>query len=215
VFECNNVYNSFKLGCFMGVIQNSIGLRWEIVLNERYPDLISTSGDERVPDFYHPSGFWVEAKAGNIAWGGRIKQYQLNQVSDFKDPVVYAFGMHNFDNAMARLRQMTERGRQACLQREMDFVETYFISGEIVRGILERDTKVSEKGMKYCMVKPSTLRNVIFDRVFRRDGVQMQSSADYYGFSREDYIIDMEEGVGYVLHSEKEGEVFDFLKRNP
>ncbi len=138
----------------MGTIQNSIGLRWEKVLHENYPDLLSTVGDRNVPDFYHPLGFWIEAKAGNIGWGGRIKQYQLDQIADFKEPVIYAFGMHDLDDTLERVKQKTERGKQKYLEKNMSFVETYFISSQIVKQILEKETGVSERGKIYCMVKP-------------------------------------------------------------
>ena len=198
----------------MSIAQDSIGLRWENILQERYPSLISTRHEDNVPDFYHPSGFWIEAKAGNVRWGGRLKWKQLAQVKDFSDPTVYAFGMHNFNDAEARLTQKNEGWRQRCLEKNMDIVENYFISSEVVRGILEADTKVSGNGMRYCMVKPCTLRNIIFDRTFSRDNKRIESSADYYGFERGDYYIDMEEGVGYVLNLGREEKVIDFFRQN-
>jgi hypothetical protein len=198
----------------VGIVQNSIGFRWEKILHDKFPDLMYTSGDNNVPDFYHPSGFWVEAKAGNIRWGGRIKQYQLDQIRDFNKPVVYAFGMHNFDNAIKRLGQKTERGRQNYLKKNMSISETYFISSDIIRGILDHDSKVSEKGMRYCMVKPSALRNVILDRPFKRQGVRIESSAEYYGFNRDNYYIYMSSGRGCILHKDIESQIIDFLRQN-
>lgn len=195
----------------MSLIQTSIGLRWERILHERYPALQSTVGDENVPDFYHPSGFWIEAKAGNVLWGGRIKEYQLDQISEFERPVVYAFGMHNLNDAMRRVRQKTERGRQRYLERHMDIVETYFISSRIMERVFRMETRTSKKGITYCMVKPSLLRNIILDREFSRMGESIQSSEDFYGFRREEYSIGIDNGVGHVLHGEREKEARDFL----
>ena len=69
----------------------------------------------------------------------------------------------------------------------MSFPETYFISSEIVKHILKKETRVSKKGQAYCMVKPSTLRNIIFERDFKRMGKPIHSSADFYGFDRNQY----------------------------
>ena len=192
----------------MGLVQNSIGLRWETVLNERYPELESTSGDLNVPDFHHPSGFWVEAKAGNRLWGGRVKEFQFEQESELDEPVVYAFGMHNLDEATRRLKQKTERGRQRFLEQNMAFVETYFVSGEIVKKLFEREKRVSAKmGLVYCMVKPSTLRNILLDRAFHRFGKQITSSSNYYEFNRAKYRIGFDGKVGYILDKRTDGSV--------
>ena len=196
----------------MGIAGNSTVLRWENIVQESYLELISTRRDPNVPDFYHPSGFWFEAKCGNIGWGGRIKKNQLRQIKDFEDPVVYGFGLHDFDEATKRLMQATEGWRQRCLIKNMGIVEAYFISSEIVNRILEKETKVPKKPSwgrdengrmvfkrwPYCMVKRSTLQNIIFDKDFGRGRRRIKSSADYYGFDRKDYIIEMGGGIGYV-----------------
>ena len=145
----------------MSNVQKAIGQRWEDILQEKYPELISTAGDVRVPDFYHPSGFWIEAKSGKIEWGCRIKKYQLDQIADLKDPIVYAFGMHNLEQANKKVNQKTDLGRKRYLERNMAILETYFISGNIVNEIFEKDQKSSEKGLVYCMVKPCSLRNIM------------------------------------------------------
>jgi hypothetical protein len=220
----------------MGVVQSSIGLRWENILQEEYKDSRSTAGDDRVPDFHHPSGFWIEAKVGNVGWGCRLKQYQLDQIGNLKEPVVYGLGMHNFDKARKRLKQKTEWGRQRNLERNMEIVEAYFVSGEIVKKFFEKEVKVSGRGqlcwqwkvgnkwitnfdpgsMKYCMVKSSALRNIIFDRPFRRMDKRIKSSAEYYNFNRDDFIIDVEDGFGYILHTKREAGVYEYLKKgNP
>jgi len=198
----------------MGIVQDSIGLRWERILQERYPALESTSGDKNVPDFYHPSGFWIEAKAGNVLWGGRIKEYQLDQIKDFQEPVVYAFGMHNLHDAIKRLNQRTERGRQNYLERNMGIVETYFISSEIMKMVFRMEKRTSKKGLVYCMVKPSLMRNIILDRGFSRFGSRIESSEEYYGFSRDDYLVDIQDNIGYVLHAEKEKKAIGLLLGN-
>ncbi|MBS3079090.1 hypothetical protein J4218_03140 [Candidatus Pacearchaeota archaeon] len=195
----------------MGVVQNSIGLRWERILQERYPVLQSTAGDENVPDFYHPSGFWIEAKAGNVLWGGRIKEYQLAQIKGFQEPVVYAFGMHNLHDAIRRLNQRTELGRQRYLEKHMDIVETYFISSRIMHQVFNMEKRTSKKGLVYCMVKPSLIRNIILDRSFTRMGESIQSAEEYYGFNRGEYSIGMNNGVGYVLYADSERKVISLV----
>ena len=195
----------------MGIVQNSIGLRFENYLSEESADIIWTAGDSNVPDFHHPSGFWIEAKTGNVRWGGRLHEYQM-KYNNFREPLVYAFGMHNFDDARARLHQTTEGWRQRCLKKNMEIVELYFVSGDVVNGILRKDEKISAKGMAYTMVKPSTLRNIILDRPFRRGKKKILSSADYYGFERKDYSVKDSGFLQYFLNSEKECPVVDFLE---
>ena len=95
----------------------------------------------------------------------------------------------------------------------MEIVELYFISGKIVKGILERDTKISARGLRYCMVKPSTLRNILLDRAFRRNGKRIFSSADYYGFNRERFVANSEDPIRYFLNKEKEPAVIDFVRK--
>ena len=198
-----------------GTIQDSIGFRFENYLQETYPDLIWTARNSNVPDFYHPSGFWIEAKAGNVRWGGRIKRYQMSY-NDLEDPLTYAFGMHNFDRAKQRLYHTKEGWRQRCLRRHMEIIELYFVSGDIVNKVLVRDEKISKKkGKPYTMVKPSTLRNIILERKFRRGDDIIDSAEDYYGFDRRNYSVKDSGPVQYFLHSEKEQAVIDFLGDNP
>ena len=97
-------------------------------------------------------------------------------------------------------------------EKNMEIVELYFVSGDVVNGILRKDEKISAKGMAYTMVKPSTLRNIILDRPFRRDKKKILSSADYYGFERKDYSVKDSGFLQYFLNSEKERPVVDFLE---
>ncbi len=199
----------------MGFVQDSIGLKWERELELRYPSLERKS-DNNVPDFYHQAGFWVEAKAGNKLWGGRVKDYQFEQEAILFEPVIYAFGMHDLDDATGLVVQTTEDDRQRFLDRNLNFVEIYLISGVIVHKINEREKRVSKKaGEVYCMVKPSLLRNILLDRNFTRFGQRINSSAKYYGFRRRDYEIGINVGknsnVSFMLHKTWEKSAIDEL----
>lgn len=190
----------------MGAISQSIGLRWEKVLHEQFPELVSTVNDLNVPDFYHNSGFWVEAKVGNQQWGPRIKEYQIECFMDFPEPIIYAFGFHNFDNAFQRLTQRTERGRQKCLEAEMSFVERVLVDKEIVEKIWRKESKWNEREtIQYCMIKGSLLRNIFLDRPFKRQGTNVDSSEEFYGFRREDFFIVHPSVGSYGLMLRREG----------
>lgn len=196
----------------MGVIQDCIGKRWERVFHRRYPEFDSRCDDERGPDFYHPDGFWVEAKAGNRLWGGRIKPAQLEFMGSLDNPVVYAFGMHNLDDIFKKLRKKTEAEIKEYLRKNMQFVEVYFVSGDVVNMMFQKEKRESEKeGLVYCMIKPSMLRNIILDRPFCRFDEEIPSSENYYGFSRGDYKIGFRDGVGYILHKRKEAKAVKVL----
>lgn len=185
----------------MGLVQESIGLRWEEVLKTRFPQLIQSDVRSDLPDFYHPEGFWIEAKAGNRLWGGRVKSYQFEQVSRLDEPVVYAFGMHDLDNALRRVSQKTERGRQRYLSRHLRFVEIYFVSGKLLQKVHDKEKRISRKeGLEYCMIKPSILRNILQDRAFSRFGTQIGSAEAYYGFDRSQYVRLFEGNTGLILH---------------
>jgi hypothetical protein len=197
----------------MKTIFDSIGDRWEDVLEDSFPSLErNESEDQRLPDFYHPDGFYIEAKAGNRLWGGRVKPAQLDHAKKLDRPVIYAFGMHDLDNAKQVLNQDTEEKRKDFLEKNMHFVEVYFISGSLVRKIFVKERRLSKKeGLVYCMIKPSTLRNIILDRKFKRFGEDVQSSSKYYGFNRRDYEIGFEDGLGFILHKGREREAINSL----
>lgn len=189
----------------VGTVFDSIGKRWEKLFHRRYPEMVSRCKDQNGPDFEHPSGFYVETKAGNRLWGVRLKPDQLDYMETLDHPVIYACGMHNMDNALRLVRQETERARQRFLQRNMNIVEVYFVSGEIVRSMFEREQRTSAKeGLVYCMLKPSMLRNVLLDRPFSRFDEKINDSADYYGFDRADYMMGYDGKVGYILNKRDE-----------
>lgn len=190
----------------MGTISQSIGLRWENFFHEQFPELVSTVNNLNVPDFYHPSGFWVEAKVGNQQWGPRIKEYQIQGFRDFQEPVIYALGFHNFDKAHQRLTQRTEKGRQKCLEYEMSFVERVLVDKEIVEKIWQKESKWNEQQtIQYCMIKGSLLRNILLDRPFKRQGIPVNSSSEFYGFKREDFFMVQPSVGSYGAILKKEG----------
>jgi len=201
----------------MSKVSDSIGLKFERFLDGRFPDLSDTGNSLLVPDFYHPiHGFWLEAKVGNILWGSRIKEYQIDAFSKIKAPVVYALGVHEFHDAYKRLRQKTERGRQAYLDRHMDIPQVCFITNGFMKLLWKKEKRVSVKrGLTYCMIKNSTLNNVFLNREFKRHN-QTALPESYYGFSYDDYDFfeTIDDGMHWrgILDPKKDRGFAEFLR---
>jgi hypothetical protein len=178
----------------MSIQGDSIGHRFENFLLERFPELVFTGTDSSVPDFHHPNlDFWIEAKVGNKRWGPRPHEKQSEDFREF-DSVVYALGYHNLDSALKRVTQKTEKRRQTYLEKHMEIVQVCFMTDSMLRLLLEKETKESEKSRKghltrnnfYCQVKNGILNNLFERREFERDGRKVEPES-YYGFSYSDY----------------------------
>ena len=168
----------------------SIGLKWERELKRIFPELVSIGEDPVVPDFYHPpTDSWIEAKTGNIRWGVRLKEYQIQGFKKFRRPVVYALGLHNFSDAMNRLFQRREADRQRFLDEHMEILKVCFVTQEMMEKLWEKERRVNQKGtIDYCTIKDGCLNNLFFGREFKRFG-QTVYPESYYGFSYGDYLF--------------------------
>lgn len=64
-------------------VREIIGKCFEEFFHSKFPDMIDCTQNKNTPDFYHPSGFWVEAKGG-IKNGAvelkKIKFYHLENL---------------------------------------------------------------------------------------------------------------------------------------
>ena len=208
----------FEIFMSEGGVKKSIGNKFERYLGDRFPDLRSTSDDSRVPDFWNPyHEFWIEAKAGNIEWGTRMKGYQINENRGFDDSTIYALGFHNLDDANKRVTQKTERGRQAYLDRHLRFQQVNFITQSLMERLWKKETRTSKKkSEKYCMMKESTLNNVFQNRWFSRFGVVI-SPEQYYGFSYQEYVAFVDPHLKpfwrAILDPEKDKGFIDFMRK--
>ena len=201
----------------MSKVTESIGLNFERFLLSNFEGMISTSSNPNAPDMYSPNEqFWIEAKCGNVLWGPRIKDYQINNFKYVGGPIVYALGYHNFDDAIKRLTHKTERGRQKCLDKNLNYLHVCFLSKEVIDSVWSLERKFSKKNSyPYCMVKRSTLNNIFLDRTFKRHGAPISSAEKYYGFSKKDFLFDLFENknkinFGFMINR-SEKEIFDFL----
>jgi hypothetical protein len=188
----------------MSKVTDSIGLKFERFIKEKFPELISLGDDKNGPDFYHPElKFWIEAKTGNILWGQRIKEEQILQLERFGEPVIYALGFHNFHDANKRLIQKTEKGRQKFLDKNLQILDTYFISSDLIRKIWEKESRVSKKTAEtYCMVKKGIVNNLITNRSFERQEKSIKSAEIFYEYNQENFIINADlnkDNINYGL----------------
>ncbi len=172
-----------------------IGDIFEEHFHSLFPELIDFTGSEDVvPDFYHPSGFWVEAKAGYWEWGCRPKKKQVDAhseiLSKLGEPVIHALGIHDFYGSMS-LPQKTDWGKKRYLKEHMNFTSITFVGQEIMEGVLGRGQKLNGNGtIEYCMLKPSMLRNILLDRKgFSFNKIRADSADKFFGFNRGDYTF--------------------------
>jgi hypothetical protein len=202
----------------MSKVTGSIGLKFERFLGEKFPELISTHDNKDGPDFYYPSlNFWIEAKAGNILWGQRIKEEQINQLDKFEEPVIYALGFHNFYDANKRLTQKTEKERQNFLDKNLQVLQVYFVAGDLIKKIWEKENRISESGIhKYCMVKKGVINNLITNRSFKRKEIPIASAEEFYGYNQEDFTIDVnldKDNTNYGVILKKENtSIINYIK---
>ncbi len=204
--------------CVMDV-KEIIGRQFEEFFHYQFPEMVDCTKELNVPDFYHPSGFWVETKVGYKGWGCRVKKYQIDASEEFSAPVVHALGMHNFYGAMS-LPQQTEWGKRRYLEQKMDFTSISIVSGGLMKGIWNKEARLNGRcSIRYCMVKPSLLRNIFLDRSFSRNDVRIESSGEFYGFDRQDYsfmgeITEGKSPLSYclMLHKEKDAVISDYFE---
>jgi hypothetical protein len=191
-----------------------IGSEFERFFSQSFPGFINTTADRNVPDFYNLDGnFWVETKVGNLRWGPRIQQYQIKQFKTLKEPVVYALGFHNFDNARLKLTGKTPRQQRTLLERDMQFESVVFMNNKLVSAIWDKDARTSKKEKEtYLTLKLSMIRNIVLNRPFKRFGENIVSSADYYGFIHSDFSMVEGPCIGKVLHRQEDSRVLRYLE---
>jgi hypothetical protein len=200
----------------MEQIFDSIGTRFENFIQENFPGLENTTKDIRVPDFFHPSGLWIEVKIGNQLWGPRIKEYQIERFKRLKEPLIYALGLHDFDRAKERLEDFDSKERQEILEREMNINEVYLVSQEIVEKVWNKESRINDRRtMVYCMVKRAMFRNIIRERKFRKGGKLIESAQNFYGFNRKDYLMHEPTNGdiwGSILHKRNDSRAIGILE---
>lgn len=176
----------------MSKVTNSIGLKFERFLEEKFSELISTKNDKNLPDFYHPElNFWIEAKVGNILWGPRIKDYQVERFDNLDKPVIYALGFHNFHDAHKNLKQATEKSRQKFLDKKLLIMDVYFIENSLIKKIWEKEGRVNAKGTSsYCMIKKGVIKNIITNRTFKRHEQNISCAEAFYEYNKDDFLIE-------------------------
>jgi hypothetical protein len=202
----------------MPTVNDSIGTRFENIVQNNFTGFIRYNSSGILPDFFG-DGFWLEAKVGNVKFGTRLKEYQIVNFSGLEEPVVYAIGFHDFDNAGKRLVQKTEEGRQRLLEREMNLVGVYFVTSQVINGIWEGESRVSKKGgLVYGLCKRRFLESVINGTSFTREGVQL-TAEEHYGVNRNELALQspidvgLEFPVGWILHRKTDESVIGYLIR--
>jgi len=204
----------------MTIVTRSIGLKFERFLIDKFSSLEDNTPNRKVPDFYcSKERFWIEAKAGNILWGPRLKEYQvIGYTEDLNEHVYHFLGFHNFDRAYNRLVQKTERGRQTYLDKNLDFLEIDIVNPQILKRLYLKERRINEKGsINYCTLKKSVFNNIFENREFKRSG-KLFLPEGYYDFSREDYSFFEENISGVVFRGilRREGDegIKSFLRDN-
>jgi hypothetical protein len=200
----------------MPTINDSMGTRFEDIVQENFPGFTRHNTLGALPDFFG-NGFWLEAKVGNIVFGTRLKEYQIVSFSGLEEPVVYAIGFHDFDNAGKRLVQKTDEGRQRLLEREMNLVGVYFVTSEVINGIWAGESRVSKKGgLVYGLCKRRFLERVIDGASFVREGRRL-TAEEYYGINRDELALQapisagLQFSVGWILNERTDEPVIDYL----
>ncbi len=206
---------------FMTDISTGIGARFESCFQAYFPGFESHVDDgKHVPDFHNSlEGFWVETKVGNKRWGPDLKHYQKDRFRDVEEPVVYCLGLHNFDDATIRLAGKTNGQIRRILKRNMKILEVYLITQDVVNAVIDRETRVSEKGRKYCTMKRPIFRSILSGKPFKRFGEPIISAESYYGYDKNNLKIYRDCDIkqtqvpikGIVLDREKDEAVLEYL----
>lgn len=212
---------------FKGGISQAIGYQFEKFINARIRGLEKINSGGRNPDFYCEEGnFWIEAKVGNHRWGPRIKKYQIENFSDITEPVIYALGFHDFNNAQAILKGKTPGRMRQILGRHMGIMKVNFVSGDLVKKLWKLDHRISEKeGTEYFMAKQSVFHNIWDRRPFSRFKKRIPSAEKYYGFSWDDFHMrkwDTDKCImtpknevinyGFMIHREDENNAIKYFE---
>jgi hypothetical protein len=169
----------------MADITGNIGRRFERYFQSHFPGFESHTNDGRnVPDFYNRDGnFWVEAKVGNRRWGPDLKHYQRDSFGDMGRPIVFCFGLHDFDDALERLTGKSDEEMRQILGHNMRIEEIFFVTRGVVDAVLAKETRVSATtGRVYCTIKRPIIRNIFSGESFRRFGEKVDSAQIYYGY---------------------------------
>lgn len=200
----------------MPTINDSIGNRFEEIFLSTFPGFERKYDLPVLPDFFG-NGFWIEAKVGNQDFGARLKEYQLVGFDGLNEPVVYAIGFHDFDNAGKRLTHPTEEGRQRFLRRHMNLVSMYFVSSQVINGIWGGESRLNKKGtIVYGLCKPRFLERVIDGGDFRRGG-EILNAGTHYCINRDEFALQSPSNVGlnfpigWILHEKQDEIVIDYL----
>lgn len=172
-------------------IGDLIGERFEDFFMEHFPGFedrrINKRNESNVPDFYNPQfGFWVETKVGNLLWGVRLKEYQMQSFGKFQEPVVYCLGLHNFNHAQKKLWEKCTNTRKKILQKEMGILEVYFLTQEVIRAVWNADKRLNDKStIEYCTMKRHTIQDILLNRKCKRQGIKIEHAREYYGLGEE------------------------------
>jgi hypothetical protein len=171
----------------MPSIQTLIGERFEKFLMEKYPSLKYTKDKENViPDFYHPL-FYAEAKTHCHLHGfaAHLKTYQIEsfRIIEEEKPVIYALGVHNFEDATNRLAGLSTEKRREILAKEMDILRLYIVDNEIITNIWRRRNCLCKRGHIHdCTLRERNLVQIINNDLTKIDGKEYRAR-DYYNIS--------------------------------
>jgi hypothetical protein len=206
----------------MPTVMDSLGDRFERFLVRRFKGLHQAKdflNGNSLPDLYNEEfRFGIEAKAGNITWGVRIKDYQVRDYGSYDVPIVYFLGMHNFHNARDRLEGLDEKYRRKILRKCIKYPEIYFFNQELIGKIWKMENTMNEKDtINYCMVKKSILKHILKNRTLERNGAGF-IARDSYDYNPEEYLMQTEPvligrtNYRAALHLEKDKRVIEYLR---
>lgn len=202
----------------MGGLTDAIGETFENYIISKTKGLEKINDGDNVPDFYCSSGdFWIEAKVGNLAWGPRLKGYQVENFSKIKEPVIYALGFHDFDHAITRLKGLNYHEMMKALSKSMNIKNVNFINGDLIGKIWEMEHRINERGtITYFMAKQSLFRNIWQRRRFKRFGGIVEFAEEYYDFNWDDFYMQDQDtnknSYGAMLDLKKDKRVIDYLR---
>lgn len=198
----------------------SIGHFFERTLEQRLQGLVLEK-ITRHPDL-HSEGktFWIEAKSGFKRNGPHVHNFQW-WYDAIQEPVIYAFGYHNFNNVHSRIGHLkTERGRRDHLGRHLTFDSVYFLSFDIVKKIYAQEAgKGAGRQASDLVMQSSMPKHVVTGREFTREGKTV-TGPEYYGYDPAQYVAQELVAIpglpfkcGYLVKKEDEA-VLQFFKQN-